>query len=177
MRRGAVGVPAFSSAFIRPVLLPLLMDPARFSVELHQDAEPRGALVIVGAPGLGLVGAIASKYLVQLLDMPLVGGVYSSRLPPVVNVGDGRILPHVRVYAAEARGRFGFEADRLFVVHTELKIANEWVQDLAYALAEWARVEGVRTLAVLDGIYVSDEASDDVVLGVAALPEGAKALT
>lgn len=152
------------------------MDPAPFSVHLHQDVETSGALVIVGAPGLGLVGSIATRYVVQLLKMPLVGGVYSTRFPPVVQVADGRLLPPVRIYATKARGRFGLDSDRLLVVHTEADVSAEWVGELAVALAEWARGAGCQTLALVDGIYVADEASDDVVLGVAALPQGVKAL-
>ena len=152
------------------------MDPARFSVELHQDVDASGALVIVGAPGLGLVGSIATRYVVQLLKMPLVGGVYSTRFPPVVQVAEGRIVPPVRIHATKAKGRFGFDSDRLFVVHTEADLSAEWVSDLAHALAEWARGAGCQTLAVVDGIYVADESEDDMVVGVAALPQGAKAL-
>ena len=151
------------------------MDPARFSVELFDNVDARGALVVVGAPGLGLVGSIASQYAVQQLRMTLVGGVYSSRLPPLAQVAGGRVLPHVRIYSAKARGRF-FDSERVFVVHTEVDLSAEWVNELAFALVDWARVAGCQTVAVLDGILVADESDDDVVVGVAATPRGAKTL-
>ena len=152
------------------------MQPSDFSVQLREGTEARSALVILGAPGLGLVGAIATRYLVNQLKMQLVGGVYSTRLPPTVGVRGGGIVPQIGIYATEPRGRFGFDAERLVVIHTEAELPEEWLQELAHALAAWAKGSKCKILAVVDGILVPDESSDDVVLAVATLPEGARAL-
>lgn len=156
--------------------MPTRMQPATFHIALRPDTDLRGALVILGAPGLGLVGSIASQYVIGHLEMPLVGAVHSARLPPAVQVVEGRPVPHVRVYAKEARGRFGVTTERLVVIHTEAEIAPEWTTELAEAIVQWARASKCGTLAVVDGILVEGEGSEDVVLGVATSTEGLKAL-
>lgn len=152
------------------------MDQEPYVVRTKPGVDVKDALVIVGTPGLGLVGSIAAQYIVQHLQMPLVGGVYSMLLPTAASVQGGRPMPPIRIYAVERRTVLGFGAERLVVITSDQEIPADQAMLFADSLVEWAKRAKVRALVNADGIMVETEAEDDIVVGVAALDEGAQAL-
>lgn len=145
------------------------MDPL-FTVAMRRGVSAEGATVLVGTPGLGLVGVIASQYVSQHLGMTLVGGVHSVVMPPIATVDGGRPLPTIRLFFAHARR--GRKMQRLVVVTGETAIEDEWAMHVADAIVTWGRKRRVACIVALDGIVVEDKQHDNAVFGVAALEKG-----
>ena len=66
---------------------------------IEKDLE--GATIVVGFPGVGLVGTIAANHLINSQGLEQIGVVESPHFPAVSVVKDG--VPHnpVRIYAGE----------------------------------------------------------------------------
>ena len=151
------------------------MDSA-FTVQTRPDVDLRNALVLVGAPGVGLVGAIAAEYVVTKLAMPLVGGLYSPHLQAHAPIRDGVAVPPFRIHALETRKRFPGAWERLVVVRTESTPPAAHAASIARSLAEWMRDNGCRRMVVADGVVVEHEAWDDLVWGAASDARGVEFL-
>lgn len=143
-----------------------------FAVQTRPDVELKNALVLVGAPGVGLVGAIAAEYVVNKLSMPLVGGLYSPQLQAHAPIREGVAVPPFRIHALETRRMFPGAWERLVVVRTETTPPGEHAADVARAIAEWARSAGCRRMVVADGVVVEREDWDDMVWGAASDARG-----
>ena len=70
-------------------------------VQVDAEIDVTGALVVNCFPSLGFVSSIVAHYLVDKLDLKLVGGVRHPSLPAVCLVQDGMPLPPLRFYAGE----------------------------------------------------------------------------
>lgn len=151
------------------------MEPT-FTVQTTPGVELKNALVLVGAPGVGLVGAIAAEYVVKKLSMPLVGGLYSPQLQAHAPIREGVAVPPFRVHALETRRLFPGAWERLVVVRTESTPPAEHAAGIARAIASWAREAGCRRLLVTDGVVVDREEWDDMVWGAASDARGAEFL-
>ena len=72
-------------------------------VEIHEliDKDLKGATVIDGFPGVGLVGTITANHLINSQGLEQIGVIESPHFPAVSVVKDG--VPHnpVRLYAGE----------------------------------------------------------------------------
>ena len=63
--------------------------------ELRADADPNDALILVAFPSTGAASPIAAQYLIQRLDMPLVGDIRVEGMEALVHVVDGLSLIHI----------------------------------------------------------------------------------
>lgn len=143
-----------------------------FTISARRGLDVKDALVIVGTPGLGLVGTIGAQYIVNHLSMPLSGGIHALDFPPVCTIDGGRPLPPFRIHVAEARRNLGFDCERVVVITSEIEVQDEWANRLADAIVKWAKKGKCRVVAGLDGIIVEDDAAQDIVVGVASVEDG-----
>lgn len=154
------------------------MDP-RFTVHVPPEFDVKDALLIVGTPGLGLVGTIASQYAVRHLKMRPAGGIHSPSLPPRATIVNGRPMPPIRLHFAHEQTRLPFACDKLLVLTTEMAVEEAAAPFLAEAIGSWARAARVRAIVVLDGILVEAEEGaepGDLVVGVPSSDTAAKLL-
>ena len=70
-------------------------------VEVEEGINSSGALLVSCFPSVGFVSSIVAHFLVEKLELELVGGVRHPKLPPVCLVQDGKPLPPLRFYAGE----------------------------------------------------------------------------
>lgn len=148
-------------------------------VEVHtQDGiDLSEAMVVVGAPTLGLVGTITTRYLVERLDLALVGGLRSPRFPPVSIIHEGRPSLPIRLYHLPARCGAELECQRLIVVTAEFMPGVELIHGMTEALIEWALAQEAQAMLVPDGLVVQDtEQTGQEIRGVAALDSGMELL-
>ncbi len=55
-------------------------------MRLELDKKPEGVKIVVGFPGFGLIGTIATKFLIEHLDVEHIGRIESNKLMPVAAV-------------------------------------------------------------------------------------------
>lgn len=114
----------------------------------HEDLRGQ-KLLIVGMPDVGLVGEIASMYIVKSLQMKEYVGIDSySLLPPVASIrGSGDPSP-IRIYS---------NGD-VAVLISDVALPSRSVIPLSLAIVEFARRRGIHHILGLTGVATPDRA-------------------
>lgn len=61
----------------------------------------KGATIIEGSPGFGLVGTIATEYLIDHLKAKQVGNLWSDKVPAIIAVHEGEIIEPFAIFYDE----------------------------------------------------------------------------
>ena len=69
-------------------------------IELTEKPK-KGATIIEGFPGFGLVSTIATEYLIDHLDAKLIGKITSDKIPAMVAVHKGQIVEPIGIFYDE----------------------------------------------------------------------------
>ena len=123
--------------------------------------------LIEGFPGMGLVGTISAKYLVERLKFHEIGHIESEIFTPIIRIHNGLPVYPSRIYANDEK--------KLVVLISEQLIPNQHVVPVANAVGEWIKSEGVKRVISLAGIQTSDKSSGKVY-GIAANKESREEL-
>ena len=67
-------------------------------LEIDLTKKPLGATLIQGFPGFGLVGVIATEFLIDHLDAEKIGRVWSDKLQPMVAVHGSEVIEPIGIY-------------------------------------------------------------------------------
>jgi uncharacterized protein len=103
---------------------------------------PSGAIMLYGLPDVGLVGLIATSYIISELDLDEIAYVDSDLLPPVVVLHEG--LPHapLRIYGNS----------NLIAAISEMAIPAEALHPVMRTLVEWGGATGTKMMISMGGI-------------------------
>lgn len=91
--------------------------------------KPKNPIIVEGFPGYGLVGTIATEYLLQHLDCELIGQFWFENLPATIAIHEGKIVHPIGIYYNKKYN--------LVIVHAILGTHNiEWqIADMLNNLA------------------------------------------
>lgn len=145
-------------------------------IEIHTraDVDLSGALVIVGAPGLGFVGSIMTRYLVEALEMERIGGLHCAEFPPYTPIEKGRPLHPVRIHALETRCGLDLKCDRIVALTSELFAGTHMIHHLSETIVDWASGIDAELMIVPDAIMPADEAEEsEKIHGIASTDQAA----
>ena len=107
---------------------------------------PKTSTLLIGMPDVGLVGLIASTYLVKKLKAEMVGYLDSRYLPPVILYHEAKPLP-------VARFHYHTSDDTSFLILvSEVAVSPTGLHALARELVEWAISKGVERIIMLGGV-------------------------
>ena len=143
-------------------------------VEVDSGLNASGALVVSCFPSIGFVSSIVAHYLVDKLDLQLVGGVRHPKLPPVCLVQDGKPLPPMRFYSGEPICNME-RCDKIVLIASEIQVLPELNLPLADTLLDWCTENGVGATMLIDsyaqGIgqqhsIFDDDQTDETLLGI-----------
>ena len=143
-------------------------------VEVDSGLNASGALVVSCFPSIGFVSSIVAHYLVDKLDLELVGGVRHPKLPPVCLVQDGKPLPPMRFYSGEPICNME-RCDKVVLIASEIQVLPELNLPLADTLLDWCTENGVGATMLIDsyaqGIgqqhsIFDDDQTDETLLGI-----------
>ena len=143
-------------------------------VEVDSGLNASGALVVSCFPSIGFVSSIVAHYLVDKLDLELVGGVRHPKLPPVCLVQDGKPLPPMRFYSGEPICNME-RCDKIVLIASEIQVLPELNLPLADTLLDWCTENGVGATMLIDsyaqGIgqqhsIFADDQTDETLLGI-----------
>ena len=118
-------------------------------VEVDSGLNVSGALVVSCFPSIGFVSSIVAHYLVDKLDLELVGGVRHPKLPPVCLVQDGKPLPPMRFYSGEPICNME-RCDKIVLIASEIQVLPELNLPLADTLLDWCTENGVGATMLID---------------------------
>jgi len=112
-------------------------------MRLELDKKPEGVKIVVGFPGFGLIGTIATKFLIEHLDVEHIGRVESNKLMPVAAVHKSKLIGPLDILYNKQYN--------LVIVQTLSDLAGqEWnVADMIEDLCEELKA---KELIILEGI-------------------------
>lgn len=107
---------------------------------------PRADYLVVGMPDVGLVGLIASTYLVKTLNAELIAYIDSPHLPPVLLYHESRPYPIMRVHNLPVNGR------NVLLLVSEVAIGARGSYSFARHVVRWSSSKGIERLLLLGGV-------------------------
>ena len=118
-------------------------------VEVGDDVNASGALLVSCFPSVGFVSSIVAHFMVEKLDLELVGGVRHPNLPPMCLVQDGKPLPPLRFYAGEPICNME-KCDKVVLIASEIHIPSELNLPLSSGIIDWIEDAGVSSTIMVD---------------------------
>ena len=109
-------------------------------VDRVEDAE--GKTLLVGFPDVGLVGAIATSFLIDKLKLREVGQIESDELPPIVAIHDTKVKELIRIY----------EGEKILVLFSEVPIPILILKPVANVIVSWAGEKKLNGVLSLSGV-------------------------
>ena len=107
---------------------------------------PSEATMLIGLPDVGLVGLIATSYLITELNLEEIAYMDSDLLPPVVVLHKG--LPHapLRIYGNQ----------NLIAVISELAVSVPAIYSIIREIVDWGQAKKVKRIVSMGGIPVEN---------------------
>ncbi|MDP7002098.1 MAG: PAC2 family protein [Candidatus Thalassarchaeaceae archaeon] len=118
-------------------------------VEVDAGVNASGALLVSCFPSVGFVSSIVAHYLVDKLELELVGGVRHPNLPSLCLVQDGKPLPPLRFYAGEPICNME-RCDKVVLIASEIQIPSGLSLPLSSGLIDWIVESGVSSTIMVD---------------------------
>jgi len=126
-----------------------------------KEKNIRDYTLIEGLPGMGLVGTIAAKYVIEKLNFEEYGYIESALFLPVVRIHDGMPIRPARIYISDSK--------KLIVLISEQIIPKNHTFILAKAVTDWMQKKGISSLISLSGIHAYDtDPEQPIIYGIAA---------
>jgi len=116
-------------------------------MELKLTKRPKSPIIIHGFPGIGLVGAIASNYLIEHLNAEPIGNIESKKIMPLAAIHNSQIVEPLGIYYDKVHNLV------LFRITTNLN-GLEWYA--AEMIAKLAKELNAKEIISLEGIAVQE---------------------
>lgn len=137
------------------------MDQDSVQVILEREPQVKNPILIEGFPGIGLVGNIASQYIVHELNMTYLGAMSSKFFPPLAVLLSGIVNMPVRIYEQAEKD--------LVVITADIPIHPLASYDIGREIVSWAESIKAKEMVCLAGITVMSE--EHRVFGAASTKE------
>jgi uncharacterized protein len=121
-------------------------------LEIVLHKIPKNPIIIEGFPGFGLVGTIATEFLLDHLKAELIGEFHYKELAPIVAIHKGDVVKPMAVWYVPKKN--------IVLLHTILNVKGyEW--EIADGIMGMARKMNARQILGLEGV-ATDDPSEDV---------------
>ncbi len=120
-------------------------------MHLNLEKRPSNPRMIVGFPGFGLVGTIATKFLIENLDVEHIGSIESDRLLPLAAIHKSKLIGPLDIFYNKKYN--------LVVIQTLSELnGTEWkLGDMLHDLAEDLKAKEV---IILEGVPTTKKKND-----------------
>jgi len=117
-------------------------------MQIRLTKKPKNCTLIEGFPGFGLVGTIASEFLLEHLKFEQIGKILSDDMPAMVAIHESKVV--------EPLGVFYNKKYNIVLLHAITASAGmEW--KLAAMVAELSKQINVKEIICLEGVGSSEE--------------------
>ncbi|PVX27390.1 MAG: proteasome assembly chaperone family protein [Candidatus Bathyarchaeum sp.] len=113
---------------------------------VEKQTIPSEATMIVGLPDVGLVGLIATSYMISELNLEEIAYMDSDLLPPVVVLHQGLPRAPLRFYGNK----------NLIAVISELAVPAPAVYTVVREIVDWGQAKKIRRVVSMGGIPVEN---------------------
>jgi len=126
----------------------------------YEKLNLSGYTLIEGFPGLGLVGTIAVKYLVERQKFEPIGHLETDFFVPIISIKNGKPVFPSRIFIHRQK--------KLVAILSEQIIPKMKVQHVAKAVVDWIEKKGIKKVISLEGIKTKGVlAKTEKVYGIA----------
>ncbi|MBT4541304.1 proteasome assembly chaperone family protein [Candidatus Woesearchaeota archaeon] len=120
-------------------------------MKLQLKKKVKNPTIIQGFPGFGLVGTIATEYLVEHLDCEQIGRYWFDELPATIAIHAGKVVDPI--------GIFYNKKYNLLIIHAILTTANiEW--KIADLIEDLAKQTSAKEIICLEGVGSAGQLKD-----------------
>ncbi len=120
-------------------------------MKLVLKKRPKNPILIEGFPGFGMVGAIASEYLIQNLNTEQIGSIQVEEAPAMVAVHDAKLIDPFSIHYDKK--------NNLVIVHAVTMAQGvEW--KLGDVIMDVVKQLGVKEIVSLEGLGTNAESSE-----------------
>lgn len=120
-------------------------------MELKLYKRPKNVTIIEGFPGFGLIGTITTEFLIDHLDVELIGRVEITEIPAVVAIHDDHIV--------EPLGIFYNKKHNLIILHAVSASTNiEW--NICDVIKKLSKELNAKSIISLEGVGSSATRND-----------------
>ncbi len=122
-------------------------------VAITLNKKPKGATIIEGFPGFGLVGPIVTEYLLDHLDTELIGQFDYDELPATIAIHESKVVNPMAVHYNK---KFN-----IIIMHTILSVkGKEWA--FAKEITKMADELKAKEIICLEGVNVMEPTEDTI---------------
>jgi uncharacterized protein len=111
---------------------------------INKPLKSKKPLVIVGFPGIGLVGNISCQHIIEELHMKYMGSIDSRYFPPLAVLFNGIVYLPVRIYEAAEK--------EVVIVISDIPIHPTASYDISKVLADWMQSINAKNIVSIAGI-------------------------
>ncbi|MFP3346378.1 MAG: PAC2 family protein [Sulfolobaceae archaeon] len=116
-------------------------------LEGYTPAFPKPSYMVVGIPDAGLVGVIATEYLIEKLGLKEFATLYApGLLPPISHVKDGIAKSPIKLY----------HGNNILVFHSWIAIPSEALYPISREIVKIAKKYGISTIISITGLPIED---------------------
>ncbi len=117
-------------------------------MQMDLSVKPKSPVVIEGFPGFGLVGTIATEFLIEHLKAKSIGKIWSDKLLPLVAIHDSKVIQPLEIYYAEK--------ENIVILHA-LSSVNGLEWKISEVLVELAKELKVKEIISIEGVSASEQ--------------------
>jgi uncharacterized protein len=139
-----------------------------------KEMDLKDATAIVSFPTVGMIGTIVTNYLVNKMDLELIGEFSSDEFFPVIIIHKGEPVQPVRIYGGWIKDPEGNEKEKVAVIMSELPLKKEHFFPFAEKIMEWCGGKDLRQIITLEGLNTDRDFDGDEnieVFSVGSLPK------
>lgn len=126
----------------------------RCAMEIKLWKKPKNCTIVEGFPGFGLVGTIASEFLIEHLSTEQIGKILFDEMPAIVAIHENKLV--------EPLGVFYNQKYNIVILHAiTTPIHNEW--NMAEAIGRLASDLNAKEIISLEGVGSREESEDNKV--------------
>ncbi len=123
-------------------------------MEIKLWKKPKNCVIVEGFPGFGLVGTIASEFLIEHLQTEQIGKILFNDMPAMVAIHENKVV--------EPLGIFYNQKYNIVILHA-ITAATHYEWDLANTIENLAQELKAKEIVSLEGVGPGDESQDSRV--------------
>jgi len=116
-------------------------------MKIELTKKPRKPTIIGGFPGFGLVGMIATEYLINHLDTKEIGRIWSNKLPPIVAIQNSELVQPLQIF-------YNKKHNLVIVQGLAAMHGSEW--EISEAVATLASDLKAKEIITLEGVGAAE---------------------
>ncbi len=122
---------------------------------------PRNPIIIEGFPSKGFVSTIATKYMIDELDMEVIGYVKSDKIQSIAVVHKSIPMYPIRIY----------RKDNIVLIFSEISIPYPFIKEFSDAFDRWFKEIRPEKVVLLAGISGKGTNKEHEIFGLTTDPE------